>query len=488
MRSKKLRSAALVLTCVFPAAAGGEEVITRPHIEQGVDARPVSLFGQTYVNHGLVGAGSVPAETVDFLGDTLGSFSSLKIAPGSWRRAGDHYEGILWTLPDRGRNDPDANLFFDYAARLNRFLIRFTPADGSIALIPDGGLELRDFNGQPFTGADPDKGTLVQRGITLPAPAKGVGRGKVSLDAEALQFTADGSFYIADEYTANVYYFDSLGHLAGIIQPPVAIAPQRDGQTYFGSLKAPDSGRRNNQGPEGMSLSPDGRTLFVALQSALIQDSAAGNAAGRINTRVLTYDLTDTPAPALPSGHYVVQLPAFDSAGEGGAPDRTAAQSEIRALDSQRFLMLSRDGAGVGAANDSPMVYKSILLVDTAKASNLASTEFENSTVSLLRDPGSTVLRPEIIPADKAELVNMLNPAQLARFGLKVDDLSEKWEGMDLVPTLEPDRPDDYFLLIGNDNDFITRNCRMSGQNCDSETDNDNRILIYRVKLPGLAR
>lgn len=96
MRSKKLpgklRSAALVLTCLFPAAAGGEEVINVPHIEQGVDARPVSMGGQIYVNHGLVGAGKVPASTVDFLSDTLGSFSSLKIAPGSWRRVGDHYE------------------------------------------------------------------------------------------------------------------------------------------------------------------------------------------------------------------------------------------------------------------------------------------------------------------------------------------------------------------------------------------------------------
>lgn len=40
-------------------------------------------------------------------------------------------------------------------------------------LISDGGMKLADFRGRPFTGADPAKGTLMQRGITLPAPASG---------------------------------------------------------------------------------------------------------------------------------------------------------------------------------------------------------------------------------------------------------------------------------------------------------------------------
>ena len=290
-------------------------------------ARQVSLHGRTFVDHGLVGTGVLSAGTVDFLGDTLGSFSSLKIAPGSWKRVGDHYEGVLWTLPDRGRNDPAAKLFYDYPARLIRLRIRFSPGDGQVALTPDGGLELRDFRGRPFTGADPGGGTVTQRGITLPAPARGVGAGKVSLDAESLQFTRDGGFYVGDEYAANVYHFDRTGRLRGVIQPPAAVTPRRGARPFFGSLKAPDTGRRNNQGVEGMSLSPDGRTLFVMLQSALMQDSAGGNAAGRVNTRVLVYDVSGTQTPARPIAHHVVQLPAYNNAGDGGAPNRTAAQS-----------------------------------------------------------------------------------------------------------------------------------------------------------------
>jgi hypothetical protein len=474
----------LGLLLAFPAFAGGEEPVTRPHLDQTTGARSISLRGRAFVNRGLVGVGRLPADTVDFLGDTLGSFSSLQIAPGSWKRVEDHYEAILWTLPDRGRNDPDAGLFFDYAARLERMRLRFTPDDGRLDLVPDGGLELRDFRGKPFTGADPGEGSVTQHGIILPAPASGVGRGKVSLDAESLQFARDGSFYIGDEYTANVYYFDARGHLQGVIQPPAAIAPRRGGRPFFGSLEKSDTGRRNNQGPEGVSLSPDGRTLFVVLQSALVQDSSAGDAAGRVNTRVLVYDVSAAPTPERPVGHYVVRLPAYNDKGDGDAPNRTAAQSEIRAIDNHSFLMLARDGAGLGAASEAPVVYKSILLVDTDRATNLAGTKYETGTVSLLQEPASTALSPPIVPVGWAEVVNMLNPAQLARFGLSVDALSEKWEAMDIVSALDPEHPADHFLFVGNDNDFIARRCRMSGQPCNSELDNDNRILIYRVSLP----
>lgn len=479
-----MRAALVLLLWLLPTFAGAEVAVTRPHLDQAEGARSISLRGQVFVNQGLVGAGMLPAGTVDFLGDTLGSFSSLQVAPGSWKRVGDHYEGMLWTLPDRGRNDPTANLFFDYPARLERLRLRFTPGDGKVEFTPDGGLELRDFNGKPFTGADPGAGMLVERGLTLPAPAEGVGAGKVSLDAEALQFTRDGGFYIGDEYSANVYAFDRDGRLRGVISPPAAVAPQRDGRPDFGSLKSPATGRRNNQGPEGVSLSPDGRTLFVAFQSALMQDSAKGDAAGRVNTRVLVYDVSRTPAPARPVAHYVLQLPAYNADGDGGAPNRTAAQSEIRAIDDHRFLMLSRDAAGLGAGGKAPIVYKSILLVDVAGATNLAGGEYETSTASLLQDPAGTALRSGVVPASSVELVNLLNPVQLARFGLGVDALSEKWEAMDLVPVMEPGRPADYFLIVGNDNDFIARRCRMSGQSCDSDSDNDNRVLVYRLTLP----
>ncbi|HEY4294101.1 esterase-like activity of phytase family protein [Luteibacter sp.] len=457
--------------------------------------RAVEVGGDTYVDKGLVAAGSLPAGTIDFLGDTLGSFSSLMIEPGSWKREGDTYTGVLWTLPDRGRNDPEHGIFFDYRARLHRFRFRLTAPAGaataaSVTLTPDGGRELRDFDGKPFTGAEPGKGTRTEKGIVLPSPGKDTGAGKVSLDAESLQFTGDGGFYIGDEYAANVYRFDAKGELAGVIVPPRAVQPlDAKGNPDFTSLRPPASGRRNNQGVEGMALSPDGKRLFVMLQSALVQDSAPGDASGRTLTRVMIYDVSRTAVPPHPLAHYVVRLPAYDDGGKGGKPNRTAAQSEIRVLDDHRFLMLARDGSGYGAEGDKPIVFKNVLLVDTSGATNLAGAMYETATTPLTGEGGD--LRADIHPASWQPLVNLLDPADLARFGLTLDReatsmamLSEKWEAMDLVPALDPAYPHDWFLLVGNDNDFIAKHCVMDGQRCDSGIDNDNRILVYRLSLP----
>lgn len=490
---------------LLPALAGATPQYVAPHLDTATGATSVEMRGQRFVNHGLVGSGRLAAQTVDFLGDMLGSFSSLAIDRASWHRVGDHYEGILWTLPDRGRNDPAAGLFYDYAARLHRFRIRFTPYQGShsqgqLAIIPDGGIELRDFREQPFTGADPADGTLNTRGVLLPSPRKGVGAGKVSIDAESLQFTADGSFYIGDEYSADVFFFDAKGHLRGVVTPPAAVVPHRHGHVDFNSLAPPDSGRRNNQGVEGMSLSPDGKRLFVMLQSALVQDTADGkdkdDASGRINTRVMVYDVSRQAAPTRPLAHYVLQLPSYRDNGDGGRVNRTAAQSEIRALNRHQFLMLARDGNGLGTSNNKPIVYKSVLLVDTDGATNLAGSRYETGTASVLQTRGSTALKPEIRPLRWVELVNLLNPGQLARFGLDLDTdpanrprtISEKWEAMDLVPALDPAHPHDVFLFVGNDNDFIASHCVMQGHACDSGFDNDNRLLVYRLTLPQVPR
>lgn len=494
---------------LIPGAAIAASPYLVPHVAQAGGATTVRLGGQDFVDRGLVGAGRLAAQTVDFMGDTLGSFSSLAIDPHSWRRVDDHYEAILWTLPDRGRNDPGAGLFYDYAARLHRFRLRFMPSQGAttdrspsqMQLVPDGGLQLRDFRGQPFTGADPAAGSLIEHGVRLPSPSRGTGAGKVSLDAESLQFTRDGSFYVGDEYAANVYFFDPQGRLRGVIAPPPAIAPRRAGRPDFGSLHAPDSGRRNNQGVEGLSLSPDGTRLFVALQSALVQDSAGNradpdDASGRVNARVLVYDVSRQPTPSRPLAHYVMLLPAYRDNGDGKPANRTAAQSEIRALNRHQFLMLARDGNGLGTGNSKPIVYKSVLLVDTNGASNLAGSVYETGPTPVLQSPDAVALKPGIRPLRWVELVNLLDPGQLARVGLDLEThpanrpqtLSEKWEAMDLAPALDPAHPDDYFLFVGNDNDFIARHCVMQGQRCDSAFDNDNRLLVYRLTLPSMQR
>jgi hypothetical protein len=91
-------------------------------------------------------------------------------------------------------------------------------------------------------------------------------------------------------------------------------------------------------------------------------------------------------------------------------------------------------------------------------------------------------------------LLDMNDNGQLNRFGLHngapndANDLYEKWESMALAPAGDANAPDDYFLFVGSDNDFITQDGMMAGKPyADASGANvDSLVLVYRVSLPGI--
>jgi hypothetical protein len=71
--------------------------------------------------------------------------------------------------------------------------------------------------------------------------------------------------------------------------------------------------------------------------------------------------------------------------GNGSAVDKTCAQGEIIALDNYRFLVLARDGSGLGNSSPNPNVYKSFLLVDTTLgAAKIAANAARNAEGGLI--------------------------------------------------------------------------------------------------------
>ena len=379
---------------------------TVPHIIT-TSGDVVSVLGKNlFINHGLVGAGRIPASILDGFGESFGSVSGLQIT--DWAKIGDNsYAGTFNILPDRGYNS--GTFFSDYAARIQRVSFVFTPHTGGaiggtdiasklaaqnqimMTSMPSGvKFQFFDVDTQPAVAHDrprPDLGFTTLFGATLPyvvsfngpnAPG-GIstshpGINKLPIDAEALVLKADGSGYFGDEYGANIYYFNSSKQIIGVVGLPEALRPRRTsgGNYYFGaSTPDPIEGRRINQGFEGVALSPDGTRLFALLQSAAMQDSAAAQT--RLQTRLLVYDVSGGPTPSAPVAEYALTLPTYRTFGDGGAVNATAAQSEIIALDNQRLLVLSRDGNGLGNATYNsapnpigglPSVFKSVLLAD----------------------------------------------------------------------------------------------------------------------------
>jgi hypothetical protein len=467
------------------------------------------MGGAVFVNHGLVGVGRLDADTRDFEGETLGSFSGMAIDPASWHRNRDgSYGGTLYTIPDRGPNDVGTVAgTTDYRNRVEVSDIRFRPYAGKkpvpgnqLVITPQGGFLLTDAMGKTFTGKEPGSNILTRDGIAYPGPASGEGAGHISLDSEAIARLPDGSFYISDEYAAQIYYFDAKGRHLGTIPTVPALLPRTNGVVDFNSVKPGETGRRNNQGLEAMAITPDHRHLLAILQSATVQDSKGGGQEMRNNTRVLVYDIAQSRTPAKPVGHYVLQLPVYASDGKG-APDKTAAQSEMVALSPTRFLVLARDGIGRGAAptKSATPVFKSILLADLAGATNLAGTAYDTDTKPVAK--GGALL-DGIVPARQVELVNLLDPGQLGRFGMNLDtrpsnatSLSEKWEAMAMVPALDRKAPNDVFLFVGNDNDFEAGHGVVNGQAFDASIkgeggsgNNDTVVLVYRLTMPGQSR
>jgi hypothetical protein len=465
----------------------------------------VTLGGFTLVNHGLVGVGRIRADQRDKFGETFGSGSGMAIDPKSWTRRGNLYRGTIYLLPDRGYNVTGT---IDYRARLNRLGIVFTPAPDPaklpeaqrqrtvVARLADSVL-LVDTSGRPFTGLDPIEGGIRPAAGSFPAMPQAP-NGHVAIDAEAVVRLRDGSFFVSDEYGPYIYRFSPQGRMLGAIRPPDAFIPRRNGHDNFSSnnpgegQKAPvppnpDTGRQNNQGFEGLALTPDGKYLVAILQSATRQDGG-DKPETRDHTRMLYYDISSVDKPVLVREH-VVELPGFETA---DGKHRIAAQSELLALDENHFLLICRDtGNGYGLEGTTSR-YRRIELLDTSAATNIAGGKYDG--LEPVAPKGKLV--DGVMPAARATFIDLNDNAELAKFGLHNgppqdrNNLYEKWESMGLVPALDPQAPRDYFLFVANDNDFVTQHGFHAGAAYKdaSGVDVDTMFLVFRVTLPGRAQ
>ncbi|MER9349302.1 esterase-like activity of phytase family protein [Mesorhizobium sp. M7A.F.Ca.US.010.02.1.1] len=457
------------------------------------------------VNKGLVGVGRIPAAQRDKFGETFGSGSGMAIDTSGWTHGADGYKGSLWLLPDRGYNVVGTT---DYRPRLNTIGIEFMPT--ALGAAPAAGQEqtgvkatladtmlLTDDKGADATGLDPLNGVRAASGDMPILPQ--ADNGKLALDNEAIVRLPDGSMFISDEYGPNIYRFSADGHLLSATQPPAALVPMRHGTPNFASdnpgpgaaepdPKDPETGRQNNQGLEGMAMTPDGKFLIAVLQSAPRQDGG-DSPATRQNTRALVYDASDLGHLKL-AHEYVVPLPVFKDA---KGKTKVAAQSEIVALSDQTFLMLARDSGNGQGLKGHTSLYRQVNVVDLSTATDIAGGAFDAADKPVAP---KGVVDPSVTPAKLTPFIDINDSAELGRFGLHngapndQDNLSEKWEAMSVVSVLDPKLPDDYFLFVANDNDFLAQDGFQVGAPYKAEdgANVDTMFLVYQVTLPGLAK
>jgi hypothetical protein len=462
-------------------------------------AETVTIGDLVFINKALVWVGRLPSDLRDKFGETFGSGSGIAVDPKSWTRTPAGYQGTFYMLPDRGYNIRETT---DYRARINKLSVTFKPLDDpqtvplaerqqSIQATLVDTILLTDPAGEPLTGLDPTGIRQAADGLPdLPqAP-----NGRISIDTESLVLLPDGSFFVGDEYGPYIYRFSATGRLLAVIRPPEAFIPKRGGKDQFSSdnpgagsyapqPRNPESGRQNNQGFEGLTMTPGGRFLVVALQSATRQDSGE-TADTRRYARLLYYDILDLDRPKLAREH-IIPLPVFEDA---GGRQRVAAQSELLALDETFFLLLCRDGGNGYGTDGGTSRYRSIELLDTARATNIAGSRYDGAVPVA---PNGK-LTDGVVAATLTRYIDINNNGELRKFGLHNgepndrNNLSEKWEGMTLIPALDPANPNDFFLFITNDNDFITQNGYQAGAayRDKSGVEVDTMLLAYRITLP----
>jgi len=460
----------------------------------------VQLDEHTFINKGLVAFGLIPSNATESTGDTIGGIgSAIAVKRGTFKQRFDGtFSGTLTVQPDRGFN-VDGTI--DYQGRQLDIDFVLTPYYGTTNLSFADGLKTLSLTykrtllyterlGKKTTGLD----ALAVRPQTfgfpeiatadppLPIPALNASFNRVTLDMEGLALNADGTFWMSDEYGPYVYRFTSGGDLIQTLTPPAAILPMVNGKLNFTSVNDPQTGRAGNQGFEGLTVSPDGRTLFALLQSATIQDGGSSKSTSRF-TRLFAYDVS-IPVPITPRliGEWVVPLP-LDSKGN------TLAQSEMHFISENIFFVLARDGDGHGGSSDKSS-YKQADLIDISRATNILGSKFD-SPANPIAINGT--LNKNINPALYVPFLSLINDTQLARFGVhngKPADqtlIDAKWESLALAPVDDPKFPNDYFLFTAADNDFLSTQGIFDGEPFNAGLDNDNQFMVYRISLPTVA-
>lgn len=328
---------------------------------------------------------------------------------------------VFYLLTDRGPNAAGTatnSIIFGKAD--------FTPQIGKFRLQGDKltleqTILLKNATGQLLTGLPNPVGQGSTGEVAYGLSGQALGTSPDGLDSEGLVRAADGSFWISDEYGPHIVHFDAGGTTLERINPF---------GTGTGGRKLPLvlAKRRANRGMEGLTITPDGRTLVGMMQSPLYNPSSAA-VTGTVVLRIVTFDLATAATK-----QYAYLM---DNASLTGV-------SEIVALTSTTFLTLERDGL-YGGNSSAPATFKKIFKIDLTGATDISDAAdgatgklYGGKTVEELKDRAG-LTAAGITPVSKTQVADLLT------------DISpvyphDKAEGLAIIGN---DR-----LVIANDDDF----------------------------------
>jgi hypothetical protein len=348
---------------------------------------------------------------------TLTDVAGVKVYNGGFGSAivqdpNDHM--VFYLLTDRGPNI-DGNV-----ANSKVFAApNFVPQIGKFRLqgnqlILEKTIELKNENGANLNGLPNPAGFGFSGETALDVMGNTLTNSVDGLDSEGLAMASDGSFWVSDEYGPHIVHFDANGKTIERINPFGNGAGGRKIPLVFAK-------RRPNRGMEGLTISPDGKTLFGIMQFPLYNPSSAA-VAGSLVTRILAFDIASGT-----SKQYVYLI---DKA-------NLQANSEIAAISNTQFLVLERDGEYATNVNKSTVI-KKVYKIDISGATDISDPAngeggklYGGMTVEQLKDAATLSVNnivpvtktlvadlmtdiPTLYPHDKAEGIAVINSTTIA--------------------------------------------------------------------------
>jgi len=276
----------------------------------------------------------------------------------------------FYALTDRGPNADFTDKLYgagkvfaipDYVPKIGLFEVQ---DNGTVKLIKT--INLKDRDGKDITGL-PNTSALGGTGET-PYDVNGkvitvdptkpydvvnnpIRLDDYGLDSEGITALNDGTFWVSDEYGPHIVHYDANGKEIGRINP--FKADKRNNWTLPNEF----SYRRANRGMEGLTISPDQKTLVGIMQSTMSLPNKNVNKSTL--TRIVTINL-ETGKVA----QYLYQQEIAEN-----------SNSAIIALSATQFLVLERDGLFY---KDTPNVMKNVYRIDLSKATNLEDIQTQN--------------------------------------------------------------------------------------------------------------
>ena len=246
------------------------------------------------------------------------------------------------------------------------------------------------------------------------------------LDPESIRVSFDGkAVFISDEYGPYVYQFDrASGKRVRAYRVPEKFAVPNQSPQGAVEISGNTVGRIANKGMEGLAITPDGRTLYGAMQSPLEQDG--GTDAGY--TRILRIDVVTG----------LVKEIAYPLTNIGSASKpKYGTVSDIVAINDTELLVDERDGKGLGDGSNA--AEKVAYHIDVSKAADVGSVA------------GAANLAP--LAVAKTQFLDIV--AVLTANGFTTDNIPAKLEGFAFGPDVQIDGVTKHTLFVANDNDFL---------------------------------